>query len=211
MPVGHESRKERERNRRKQEILSVALELFSNRGFRNVSMAEIADVAEYAVGTLYNLFDSKDAMFEELYENCASQIKETFLSILEGPGNEKERLSLFIRSQPEYVEQHGDFIKMYIAEMGQHYDKLMRSGERYEVRSVIQSALSRLVENGIKKGFFRPVDSQIAAKAIIAILETLIFESDGIVMNEEATATFQKVEALFLNGLLASGQIKNEI
>jgi len=198
-----ETRKEKERNRRKEEILSVALALFSKRGFKNVSMAEIADAAEYAVGTLYNLFDSKDAMFEELYEDRSFQIREAFLSILEGPGNEKERLSLFFRSQPDYLEQHGEFVKVYVAEMGQHDDKLSKSGKRYEVRSIITAALARLIEDGIKKRLFRSVDPQIAAKAIIALLETLIFESDITLNEKEVKSTFQKVEALFLEGLLA--------
>jgi len=46
------SRRERERLRHKQEILSAALRLFSAKGFHKVSMQEIASAAEFATGTL---------------------------------------------------------------------------------------------------------------------------------------------------------------
>jgi len=93
MSDGRASRKQKERVRRKRDILSTALRLFSQRGFRNVSMQEIADAAGYAVGTLYNLFDSKDALFDELLDHGAAQIKAAFLEILAGQGTEAERLS----------------------------------------------------------------------------------------------------------------------
>lgn len=50
------SRKEREQLQRRAEILQAALELFSQKGYHNVSMHEIAARAEFAVGTLYKFF-----------------------------------------------------------------------------------------------------------------------------------------------------------
>src|SRR5660397_90232 len=46
-------RREREKLAQRQEMLAAALDLFSKKGYRNVSMHEIAEKAEFAVGTLY--------------------------------------------------------------------------------------------------------------------------------------------------------------
>ncbi|RPJ04344.1 MAG: TetR/AcrR family transcriptional regulator, partial [Deltaproteobacteria bacterium] len=46
-------RREREKLRQRHEVLDVALRLFSEKGYHNVSMHEIAKEAEFAIGTLY--------------------------------------------------------------------------------------------------------------------------------------------------------------
>lgn len=204
MTSKRESRKEREKQQRKQEVLHVALGLFSKRGFGNVTMQEIADEADYAVGTLYNLFENKERMFDELCKRSSTQIKEAFLYILKGPFTERERLSRFILSQPGVLEKHSEVIKMYITEMGQHYGKQSQSNYGDELRAVITSTLSEIIEEGIKKGMFHPVDHWITAKAITALLETLTFEIVGPFNRKEVSHIFQKVETLFLDNLLAS-------
>ncbi len=48
--------------------MEVALALFAEKGFHDVSVQEIAEQSEFSVGTLYNLFGNKDGLFEELLE-----------------------------------------------------------------------------------------------------------------------------------------------
>jgi AcrR family transcriptional regulator len=60
------SRKEREYRRHRYEILEAALELFSEKGFYNVSMNEIAQKAEFAVGTMYKFFENKEDLYKAL-------------------------------------------------------------------------------------------------------------------------------------------------
>ena len=199
------SRKERERNQRKKDILSISLALFSKRGFKNVSMQEIADKAEYAVGTLYNLFGSKDALFQELYEKSSAQIKDAVLKILDGPGTEIRRLFLFFRSLPDVLEENAEFIKLYVTEMGQAHTRLRHMTSSNDMKSVTNNALSGLIAKGIKKGVFRSVDPQITAKAIGSLIETLAFEIEGEFNKKDITASFKKAEQLFIEGLLAKG------
>jgi len=59
-------RKEREFLRHRQEILESALELFSEKGFHNVTMLQIAGESEFAVGTLYKFFANKEDLIRPL-------------------------------------------------------------------------------------------------------------------------------------------------
>ncbi|MBU4345484.1 MAG: TetR/AcrR family transcriptional regulator [Desulfobacteraceae bacterium] len=63
--MGIQERKERERGRRRQQILIAAKKVFYNKGFAKVTMEDIAKEAELSPGTLYLYFKSKD-------ELCAS-------------------------------------------------------------------------------------------------------------------------------------------
>ena len=63
--MGIQERKEREKERRRQQILIAAKRVFYNKGFAKVTMEDIAREAELSPGTLYLYFKSKD-------ELCAS-------------------------------------------------------------------------------------------------------------------------------------------
>lgn len=61
-----QARRERERAEHRKNILAAAELVFGRRGYTAATMAEIARAAEFAVGTLYRFFRSKEALFEEL-------------------------------------------------------------------------------------------------------------------------------------------------
>jgi len=63
--MGIRERKERERGRRRQQIMIAAKRAFYSKGFAKVTMEDIAREAELSPGTLYLYFKSKD-------ELCAS-------------------------------------------------------------------------------------------------------------------------------------------
>ncbi len=53
------SRKEREYNRHRREILEVALDLFSEKGLYAVTMVDVAKEAEFSVGTIYETISDR--------------------------------------------------------------------------------------------------------------------------------------------------------
>ena len=196
------TRKEREKLRHKEEILSAALHLFSSKGFHNVSMQEIAQASEFAVGTLYNFFESKETLFDEMTRNCGERITSTLLVVLDGPGTEVERLTNFIRYLPTLLEEHADFIRMYVSELGTRGAMLLKKQANGTSKAAFNARLEQLLESGIHKGIFCRVDPRIAMQAINSIIETLAFEIAGRFDKKEAMDMFDKVEKLFVGGLL---------
>ncbi len=58
------SRKEKERQLHREEIGQVAVEMFSQKGFSNTTVQEIAKNADFSIGTVYNLFGSKERLYK---------------------------------------------------------------------------------------------------------------------------------------------------
>ena len=201
------SRKERERLRHRQEILDKALKLFTEQGFHNVSMQQIAVASEFAVGTLYNFFESKEALFEELIKSSGERIIDTLMVIVDSPGIEVDRLTRFIRYTPTLLEENAAFIKLYVAELGTRAAKLSSKRDKENYDAVLKVKLEQLIEDGTRQGVFRPVDPTITIKALISTIETLAFEIADQFDKAAATEIFDKVEQLFIGGLLkAEGQ-----
>ena len=59
-------RQSRERERRRQQILSAAKRVCISKGFARSKITDIAREAELSVGTLYNYFNNKDELFAAL-------------------------------------------------------------------------------------------------------------------------------------------------
>ncbi len=68
--MGIQERKEREKERRRQQIIVAAKRVFSERGFNKATMEDIAKEAELSPGTLYLYFKNK----EELYASLSLRI-----------------------------------------------------------------------------------------------------------------------------------------
>lgn len=56
------------REKSKKRIVDTAFELFSDQGFHSTSMQKIAKEAGIAVGLVYNYFESKEALLEEIIQ-----------------------------------------------------------------------------------------------------------------------------------------------
>lgn len=196
------TRKKREKLRHKNEILSAALRLFSGHGFHNVSMQQIAEASEFAVGTLYNFFASKEALFEELTKSCGERISKELVAILDGPGTEVERLSKFILHAPTLLEENAEIVRLYVSELGTRGAKISKNRDMDDFHVLLGTALQKLIANGIRKGVFRKVDPKIATLAINSTIETLAFENVGHFDKTAVTEMFDKVEQFFIDVLL---------
>ncbi len=66
-------RKERERLAHRREIIGAAERVFARNGHRGSTVEQIAQEAEFAVGTLYNFFKSKEELYEEVLASLVEQ------------------------------------------------------------------------------------------------------------------------------------------
>jgi AcrR family transcriptional regulator len=105
--MGTPERRERERQRRRQEILDAAKKVFSRRGFKGATMEDIASEAELSTGTLYLYFKSKDELYFSLNMKILQFLNDHLMEL-------RARQDLTLRQRVR--ECTGIFLKMY------HYD-----------------------------------------------------------------------------------------
>ena len=84
--MGIQERKEREKERRRQQIMVAAKRVFSEKGFNKATMEDIAQEAELSPGTLYLYFKNK----EELYASLSLRILQYLLIRVEHVIDEKD-------------------------------------------------------------------------------------------------------------------------
>lgn len=107
--MGTQDRRRRERAAREQAFLDKAQELIQRDGLLSLQMARIAEECDYAIGTLYQHFPSKEDLLVALStRNCLARM-DLFERAAKWPGPTRERMVatvladlMVIRDQPEY-------------------------------------------------------------------------------------------------------------
>ncbi len=196
------TRKEREKLMHKEAILRASVRLFSNKGFHNVSMQDIAEESEYAVGTLYNFFQSKEQLFAELMSNCANKIYNTIWPILESNLREDEKLRTLMRGYNKMVEENLEFIRLYISEFGTLTLILPHDSHSDKIMHTIDARFAEVIKSGIKNRIFRPLDGEIVAIAFLSTVRAFILESSRNYDKVKLEQGLAKIEHLFVDGLL---------
>lgn len=85
--MGIRERKEREKERRRQQIVVAAKRVFAEKGFGRATMEDIANEAELSPGTLYLYFKSKD----DLCASLSLRVLEYFVLRMEHLSQEYEQ------------------------------------------------------------------------------------------------------------------------
>ncbi|WP_433017148.1 TetR/AcrR family transcriptional regulator [Kribbella sp. CA-294648] len=65
-------------------LVAAARELFADKGYGQVSLAEIVDAAGVTKGALYHYFDGKDALFQAVLEQIHTEVAERIEQATEG-------------------------------------------------------------------------------------------------------------------------------
>lgn len=197
-------RKEREKLRHREEILAVALRLFSDRGFHNVSMQEIAEESEFAVGTLYNFFEGKESLFAALMGSCARRISDILMPILEEKVDERQRISKYIKAHEQIITDHVPSVRLYLS---QNLSSALTvrpdvEPETDAAREAIHQKLSDIFKSGMRKGIFKDTDPWIATLSLSAMLESFVFLAIKNPSRISIEDGISRIEEIFFNGSL---------
>lgn len=173
------SRKEKEFLRHREEILQTALLLFSENGFHNVTMQEIARASEFSVGTIYKFFSNKEDLYRVLIETKTSEFHSRLKDALEIPGSEVERIERFIQEKIHLYSENADLARLYFMEtMGASFSFKagLQEGMRTQYEDILNS-IKKVFEKGIKKKLFSDIDPYHLAVALEGISTALLVEN----------------------------------
>ena len=159
---------ERRKEARPAEIVAAALQLFSNRGFAATRLEDVATVAGVSKGTVYLYFESKEQLFEAVVrEAIAPNIDraEAIVDAFEGPTSELLRRLFDLLGAALETPLTG-VMKLLVAESG-NFPQLARLYADLVLRRAFR-LLERILERGIARGEFRPVDPRTTVPLIMA-------------------------------------------
>jgi AcrR family transcriptional regulator len=157
--VGIAERKEREKNKRRQDIIEAARKVFSKKGFINATIDEIAEEAELSKGTIYTYFTNKDELFVRNMLAGIDDLVKRLSSVAKLSMEPEEKLDLIATTYHEFYREQSDYFRMF---MYLFYDEIRGTLPAELVKEINDKAtyslkiVAGVVQEGIEKGIFRP-------------------------------------------------------
>lgn len=177
MSTNQPTRRERDKLRQRHEILSSALVLFSEKGYHNVSMQEIAEAAEFAVGTLYKFFQNKEELYRAIVLEQCDAFEDAIIQAIEKPGDALEKLRNYARTKGEMFRSRLSFVRLFLSESkGVSFN--IKTGLDEELRNRYYGFLERLAlifEDGINQKRFQAIaDPYSLAVALDSVIDAFL-------------------------------------
>jgi AcrR family transcriptional regulator len=166
---------EEEQAKRRHEIFHQVVDVFVKKGFHETSMHEIAQAASLGKSTLYDYFKTKDEILIYFFEDQLNDLTEEAQKIALQNLSADKRLRQVLEKYLESLQANKNlFLKLI-----QEAQRLKPAGQKQvqEKRYAHQDLVRALIDEGIREGVFRQVNSLLAARLLISSISTVIYGS----------------------------------
>ncbi len=190
------SRKEREKEQRRNDILQAAEKLFFSRGYEGVTMDDIAREVELNKATLYLYFKDKESLFFAVVLSGVRILSSLVRERVKKKGSGVEKLWATGQAYIDFAEQYPEFLRLYNYFQSGRFDLESMKDEKEAIASYAHTGFalvtaddhakeivtlrremltiqSDAIGQGIKEGTIRPDLDPVEA----AVVYTLLLQS----------------------------------
>ena len=174
MPKGIPLTEEEQANRR-HEIFHQVVNVFLKKGFQETSMREIAETAGLGKSTLYDYFKTKDEILVYFFEDSFNDLTEAAqtLAMQNIPADKRLRQVMAM-----YLENMQANKNLFLKLAMESQRLKMESQKQIQAnRHAFQDLIRALIDEGIREGIFRKVNSLLAARLLLGAISPVIFGS----------------------------------
>jgi len=162
---------------RSERILYAARSHFETAGFRKTSIADIAEDAGVAAGTIYWHFNSKEELFLRLIDDDNAVWLRRARDALSQLGSALERLAALARTSAETYQQSELLLAILRRDRRMLPPPLLEDIHTRLAKQSI-SLLREVIQQGIDEGSIRRVDAEKTAAVLFAAGHGLFNQSD---------------------------------
>jgi len=182
---------------RRQQLLDVALGVFAEKGFHGTSMNDVADAAGVTKPVLYQHFDSKDALFNELVDEVGSRLEDHIMKAVADADGPRQQVEEGFRAYFRWCTSEGAAFQVLFSDRNRADDALPNAVARVE--AMVADRVAGLIDiEGLSDE-----ERRVLALGIVGIAEstTRHWLRLGLGGGEDADAFADRVARLAWAGL----------
>ena len=136
---------------RKNELIDVATELFMKKGYEETSISDIVKKAKVAQGTFYYYFESKEQIIDAIVEKFQNEILDLAEKLVDDKKlNSIEKFLKILQFKMKISSGGKKFWKYVLSENS----TILHIKFEKNLLPKFSKPLSRIIEQGVKEGFF---------------------------------------------------------
>ncbi|KAF0123380.1 MAG: TetR family transcriptional regulator [bacterium] len=159
--MGIPERKEKEKIKRRKDILGAAKNSFSKKGFMNATIEEIAQESELSTGTIYLYFSGKEELYVSLIVETYDILIEELGEVLKQDVAPDELLVSIATTYYDFCENHPDHYRILNFIVNEHLNLKLTPEltEKIDDKTdIIFKMVSEVIKHGIGIGIFKQID-----------------------------------------------------
>lgn len=182
----------------RQYIFESAARVFTQKGYHKTTVEEIAAAIGVSKGTIYYYFKNKEELYLAIIREGVDLFHEQLAKTAEGPAGPQDKIKELIRGHFIFCGREKDLVFLFLKELGStDFSREILADMLAKCLKVFRD----VIEEGISKGVFRPVNSEITTSALFGMLTITAFHylsySREIPLEPVSTA----LEDIFFNGI----------
>jgi AcrR family transcriptional regulator len=162
------NRFERRRVRTRREILRAAEQVLAEKGLYEAKIADIAEVADIGVGTVYLHFQTKEALTEAVVEDAVSRLKDAVDHARETTSSVVDQVRASTRALCRFAEENRALFRVVFGRGGGYHDIVRRA------QALFAADIEQTLTEGVAQGVFAVPSPPLAAQALVGMSTQLL-------------------------------------
>jgi AcrR family transcriptional regulator len=114
-PAGRrEQRRRQHQDLGRNQLLDAAEEVFGRRGYHDTTLKEVAELAEFSVGSVYSFFENKDDLFLHVFRRRGDAFLEGMRAAVDRATTPLARLEALVAFEVGFFRDHPHFGRLYL-------------------------------------------------------------------------------------------------
>ncbi|MCV7191391.1 TetR/AcrR family transcriptional regulator [Mycolicibacterium brumae] len=166
---------------RRTQLTRAAFEVFTDRGYRNCSVADIVSAAGLSHGSFYNYFSNRREILDATIDLGLAE-RGPELAVPDDPAATLEEfldaVTAPLRSLHSLSETDNKLVSLIVFDAGAIDDELTRRA--VEIFGSFAEAIGRQIEHGVRAGYLRPeLDAEILGEMVLCMSLTALLPAHG--------------------------------
>ena len=211
MTLEEKKKRKKGKENRINTILKAARRLFFDRGFKSVTVDNIAAKAEVSKGSIYLCFESKEEIYAQILISDNIALYERIKNFSHTEASAAQLLLEFARIYVDYFLNNNELFRILMTFMMQTSQMNLTEKQNNElIRSTNQNIkiFSEIIQKGVDSGEFSPIDNIRQLQNGIwgmlnGIISLYLFTGNPIKRTERIHSTVRDSLNVFIAGLKA--------
>ena len=171
------------------QLLDAAEEVFGQKGFHATTLKEIAELAEFSVGSVYSFFDNKDDLYLNVFLRRGAEFMPGMREAVESSSSPLAQLHALVDYEVGFFRRHRHFGRLYLRSFNSSTPapEIPRSPTLADNLASAMEIQAEVFHRGQRAGELRDGDPQVLARlftGLVAAYQSL----DPAVMSDEPTS-----------------------
>ncbi len=198
------SRKKKNQERNRLEVIEATVNLFYKKGYSGVTVPEIAGAVEFGVGTLYRLFPGgKEDIYHAMQEIVVKTFEEKIEKFMAGLEDEVEIIRQYIRAAATVYEAYPKQMAMYMrdtAGVGLDLGYGLEQSLAHRYRACAEH-VEKAIKRGEEKGRFKTFPPGTAVICLRTMIRGFFMNCQETGKNASTEEYIELIEAFFFDGV----------